>query len=446
VSQTQPIPQTPQRGTQRPTQRPTQRGAYFAATILSLGYLLAFADRTVISLLVVPIEHDLHLSDVQMGLLQGTAFALFYAGFGLPIAWAIDRLRRSTIVAGGILVWSVMTGLCGLATGFAPFLAARIGVGAGEATILPGATSMIADYFPPTKRGRVLGVFASGIYVGSAAALIIGGILLHYFSAHHLHLPLIGAVAAWQSVFLAIAAPGILLAIVALWMREPVRITPHRADFGFFTGFTEAGGALVVHMIGFTAIAFASYAATAWLPAFFVRTHGWTVTQIGLRFGLVVLVIGPIGSVFGGWLADRLERAGRSDGKFLVGIIAGLGVIPAAMLVGFAPGAGLAFAGVVPVIFFTSFVWGIAPGALQEIIHGAVLGRVTAVYTAILNLIALGLGPLSVAVVAGLLHSNLGIAMAVVAPMAGLVAAIAFALGRGPYRARRATLNAIVQN
>ncbi|HQT87828.1 MAG TPA: MFS transporter [Acidiphilium sp.] len=429
-----------------PVQIGPQRGAWFAATILSLGYLLAFADRTVISLLVVPIEHDLQLSDVQMGLLQGTAFALFYAGFGLPIAWAIDRLRRNSIVAGGILVWSVMTGLCGLATGFAPFLTARIGVGAGEATILPGATSMIADYFPPAQRGRVLGVFASGIYLGSAAALIVGGILLHYFSAHHLRLPLIGAVAAWQSVFLAIAAPGILLAIVALWMREPVRLTPHRPGFGFLTGFTEAGGALVTHMIGFTAIAFASYAATAWLPTIFIREHGWTAAQIGLRFGLVVLVIGPIGSIFGGWLADRLERAGRSDGKFLVGIIAGVGVIPSAMLVGFAPGAGLAFVGVLPVIFFTSFVWGVAPGALQEIIHGAVLGRVTAIYTAILNLVALGLGPLSVAVLASMLGANLGVAMAIIAPLAGLVAAIAFALGRGPYRARRAALSQIIKH
>jgi len=133
-----------------------QRGAWFATAILSLGYLLAFADRTVIALLVGPIERDLHLSDVQLGLLQGTAFALFYAGFGLPIAWAIDRRARVSIIASGILVWSAMTGLCGLSGGFASFFAARIGVGAGEATILPGATSVLADYFPPAQRGRVL--------------------------------------------------------------------------------------------------------------------------------------------------------------------------------------------------------------------------------------------------------------------------------------------------
>jgi len=173
--------------------------------------------------------------------------------------------------------------------------------------------------------------------------------------------------------------------------------------------------------------------------------HGWSAAEIGLRFGLLVLVIGPVGSVFGGWLADRFEQAGRRDGKFIVGILAGLGVIPSAMLVGLAPGAALAFAGVAPVIFFTSFVWGIAPGALQEIIHGAVLGRVTAIYTAILNLFALGLGPLSVALLAHRLDATLGVAMAIIAPLAGLIAAIAFALGRRSYRARRVELEGVVK-
>ncbi len=422
-----------------------QRGAWFATAILSLGYLLAFADRTVIALLVGPIERDLHLSDVQLGLLQGTAFALFYAGFGLPIAWAIDRRARVPIIASGILVWSAMTGLCGLSGGFAPFFAARIGVGAGEATILPGATSVLADYFPPAQRGRVLGVFASGIYVGSAAALIIGGILLRRFAAHPLDLPLIGVIAPWRAVFLIIGAPGVLLAAAALLMREPTRQAAVRPGQSFIASCTEAGGALVAHLIGFTAIAFASYAATAWLPTLFIRNHGWSAAEIGVRFGLLVLVIGPMGSVFGGWLADRFEQAGRRDGKFVVGILAGLGVIPSAMLVGLAPGAALAFAGVAPVIFFTSFVWGIAPGALQEIIHGAVLGRVTAIYTAILNLFALGLGPLSVALLAHRLDVTLGVAMAIIAPLAGLIAAIAFALGRRSYRARRVALEGVVK-
>ncbi|MCF3947827.1 MFS transporter [Acidiphilium iwatense] len=158
---------------------PPRGRAIFVCIILSLGYMLAFTDRTVVALLVIPIEHDLSLTDLQIGLLQGTAFAVFYSLFGLPIAWAVDRLDRRLIVAFGVLIWSAMTCIGGLSTSFLQFFLARVGVGVGEATILPGATSMLADYFPPASRGRALGAFASGIYFGSALALIGGGLILH---------------------------------------------------------------------------------------------------------------------------------------------------------------------------------------------------------------------------------------------------------------------------
>ncbi len=425
--------------------RPAASRAWFACAILSLGYLLAFADRTVVALLVVPIEHDLGLTDIQLSLIQGTAFAVFYALFGLPVAWAVDRLHRGRIVAAGIAIWSAMTALAGLAGGFGSFFLARVGVGAGEATILPGATSLFADLFPPALRGRVLGIFASGIYLGSALALIGGGLVLRALHGDVLVLTGLGALHPWRVVLLLAAAPGVPLAVAALALREPAR--RHRASAApapsFPAAFRAGGAALAAHIVAFTALAFASYAATAWLPTLLIRVHHWTPAQVGTRLGLEVLLVGPAGSIAGGVLADLLERRRRSDGKFLVTALAAAGTVPSALLAGLAPGAAGAFAGAGLVIFFTSFVWGLAPAALAEIVHGAALGRVTAVYTAILNLIGLGLGPTSVALVARFLFpgpTGLAPAVAVVVPIAALISLAACLAGRRAYRTVRLRL------
>lgn len=429
-------------------QFPPRSQAVFACAILFLGYTFAFVDRNIVSLLVVPIEHDLGLSDVEMGLLQGTAFALFYSIFGFPIAWAVDRFNRSRIVTAGVGVWSLMTCLAGLSRGFTPFFLARVGVGAGEAAILPGATSLIADYFPPAARGRALGVFASGIYFGSAIALIGGGLILHRLAGQTVTLPLLGSLHPWQVVLLAAGALGIPLTLATLFMREPPRLHLRAGAAGaaaskgpgFMSAFRDHPRALVAHFVGFTAMAFASYGATAWLPTLFIREYSWTPAMVGARLGLIALIAGPLGTVFGGLLADRLEKARRYDGKFLVGALAAVCTALPAVVMGLSSHAGTTYAAAALVVFFTSFVWGVAPGALQEIVHGSVLGRVTAIYTALLNLVALGLAPPTVALLGQSMagkHGGLGVAMAIVVPSACLVAFIAFISNRSAYRSAR---------
>lgn len=426
---------------------PPRRAAIFACVILFLGYLLAFADRTIVALLVVPIERDLGLSDVQMGLLQGTAFAIFYAIFGLPIAWAVDRFNRRSIVAAGIASWSLMTCLAGLSRSFTPFFLARVGVGAGEATILPAATSLFADYFPPASRGRALGVFASGIYFGSGLAFIGGGLILRGLGSHHFVVPVFGTIRPWQVVLLSVGLLGLPLALVAGFMREPPRRHHLQATaataraHGLRASLRHDPAALSAHIVGFTAMAFASFAATAWLPTIFIRDHGWSIGEVGTHFGLLTIVVGPIGSFIGGFLADLLERRAWQDGKFVVAALAALGAIAPALMLGLSTGAGSAFLGAALVVFFTSFVWGLAPGALQEIIHGSALGRVTAIYTAVLNLVGLGLGPAAVALLAHWsFHGDLGPAMAVIVPAACVVALVAFLAGRPAYRRARTGL------
>lgn len=426
--------------------------AWYVCAILLLAYIFSFLDRTITSLLVIPIEHDLGLNDTEMGLLQGFSFALFYALLGLPIARLVDARNRRAIVALGIAFWSVATAACGTAQHFWQLFLARVGVGAGEATLLPGATSLLADYFPPRRRGLALGVFAAGIYLGAGLALIIGGLLLRWLAARTLVLPLLGALHPWQTVFIAVGAPGLLVALLMLTVREPERLgtAANKGAAGLPLGevmryFRANAATVICHNLGFTLLAFAGYAATAWIPTIFIRVHGWTAAAIGIRLGIIALAVGPVGTVAGGWLADRFEAQGRAAGKLRVGLIAALGLILPAIAFPLVASPALSLVLLVPFVFFVSVVWGLAPAALQEVMPNEMRGQATAVYTGVLNLVGLGLGPASVAIIADYVFRDpqrLNLACAIVVPIAGLLAALLFVLGQAPYRRTRERLEA----
>ncbi len=426
--------------------------AWYVCAILLLAYIFSFLDRTITSLLVIPIEHDLGLNDTEMGLLQGFSFALFYALLGLPIARLVDARNRRAIVALGIAFWSVATAACGTAQHFWQLFLARVGVGAGEATLLPGATSLLADYFPPRRRGLALGVFAAGIYLGAGLALIIGGLLLRWLATRTLVLPLLGALHPWQTVFIAVGAPGLLVALLMLTVREPERLgtAANKGAAGLPLGevmryFRANAATVICHNLGFTLLAFAGYAATAWIPTIFIRVHGWTAAAIGIRLGIIALAVGPVGTVAGGWLADRFEAQGRAAGKLRVGLIAALGLILPAIAFPLVASPALSLVLLVPFVFFVSVVWGLAPAALQEVMPNEMRGQATAVYTGVLNLVGLGLGPASVAIIADYVFRDpqrLNLACAIVVPIAGLLAALLFVLGQAPYRRTRERLEA----
>lgn len=426
---------------------PSAGYAWYVCAVLLLAYIFSFLDRTIVSLLVIPIEHDLGLNDTALSLLQGFSFALFYALLGLPIARLVDARDRRAIVALGIALWSVMTAACGLAQRFWQLFLARVGVGAGEATLLPGATSLLADYFPPRRRGLALGVFAAGIYLGAGLALIIGGLLLRLLAGRAVDLPVLGALHPWQAVFMAVGAPGLLVALLmAATVREPMRLGTARSQgaglpLGEVAGYFRRNITTVLcHNLGFTLLAFASYAATAWIPTIFMRVHHWSAAAIGLRLGAIALVVGPLGTVAGGWLADRFEARGSRAGKLLVGLIAALGLVVPAIAFPLVANPDLSLVLLVPFLFFTSAVWGLSPAALQEIMPNEMRGQATALYTGLVNLVGLGLGPASVAILADYVFRDpqrLNLACAIVTPLAGVLAALLFALGREPYRRTR---------
>ncbi|MFQ5636261.1 MAG: MFS transporter, partial [Gammaproteobacteria bacterium] len=203
---------------------PSAGKAWYAVSILVVAFIFSFIDRIIIALLVEPIKRDLGISDFGIGMLQGLAFAVFYALVGIPIGRWADRYSRRWIIGVGIFLWSVMTAGCGLAKNFWQLFLARVGVGVGEAALSPAAYSMISDYFPRHKLGRALGVYQAGAFVGAGLSFLVGGLVIRYvMGAEGLSLPLIGEVRPWQMVFFAVGFPGIAVALLMRTVGEPER-------------------------------------------------------------------------------------------------------------------------------------------------------------------------------------------------------------------------------
>lgn len=201
-------------------------GAYgwYALLVLVLVYVINFVDRQIISILAQDIKHDLGLQDAQIGFLYGTAFAVFYALFGIPLGRLADSWYRGRLIALGLGLWSTMTALSGFASSFAMLATARIGVGIGEASASPAAYSMISDYFPKEKRATALSIYSAGLYIGGGLSLPVGGLVSSRWNAAYPHgagapLGLVG----WQAAFLAVGIPGLLLALWVMTLREPLR-------------------------------------------------------------------------------------------------------------------------------------------------------------------------------------------------------------------------------
>ncbi len=382
--------------------------AWYVVGILVVAYTFSFIDRQILSLLVGPMKRDLNISDFEMSLLQGFAFAIFYAVLGLPIGRMVDNKKRVTIISVGILVWSVMTALCGAARSYWQLFLFRMGVGVGEAALSPAAYSMLADYFRPERMGFALGVYGMGVYIGAGLALIIGAqVVAIVGSAGTTTLPLIGEVYPWQVVFLAVGLPGIL---VALWMwtvKEPERRghmrTQTNADgeethaplpLSEVVGFMWQNKAtLASHHLCYALGAMMAYGVAAWIPTFLVRTHGWGVVDAGTYYGLIVMVFGTAGVVAGGWAGDKVTASGRPNGRLLVMGLGCLAAAPFALTYPLVENIPLLFVLLSFATFFSTFA--IAPGAaaIPELMPNQMRGFASAFMIFVITLIGLGLGP-----------------------------------------------------
>ena len=272
---------------------PSNRYSWYVVGVLLLAYTVAFVDRQILSLLVQPIRRDLGISDTQIGLLAGFAFALFYSMLGVPIAKLADRSSRRAIISIGVALWSLMTALCGLSKNYFQLFLARVGVGVGEATLSPAAYSMMADYFPPHKLGKAISVYAMGLYGGAGLAMLAGSAVVSMVStAGPVELPLIGTVFAWQLTFFVVALPGLLVLAFMATVKEPARrnatgalalkprAVPLREVFNFMRDNRKI---IIGHFGGFLALGTVISAYLVWTPEFLRRSHDFSITCRNVR-------------------------------------------------------------------------------------------------------------------------------------------------------------------
>ena len=368
------------------------KAAYYALGILTIVYSINFIDRQLLSILQESIKADLMLSDAQLGLLTGFAFAVFYTFAGLPIASLADRSNRRNIVAISLTIWSGMTAISGLAQNYWQLLAARIGVGIGEAGGSPPSHSMISDIFPPEKRASAIGFYSTGISIGILFGFLFGGWLNEFFG--------------WRVAFFVVGIPGVLLALVLyLTVPEPVRgLAENKASSGdnpsMMTVFKVllSRRSFLFMALGAAMNAFAGYSTANWVASFMIRTHQMPTGELGTWLALIIGLGGAIGVFGSGVLADNL---GKKDKRWYmwVPVYAAAISVPFQIATYWVDGPYAALVSMmIPSILANAYL-----GATIACVHGMVGLRMRAVSSAllffILNIIGLGMGPTTVGLV-----------------------------------------------
>ena len=436
-------------GTASEAPYPNPKYSWYVTTLLLFAYILSFVDRQIMSLLIEPIKADLELSDGQIGLLLGPAFAIFYVTMGIPIGWLADRKSRRAIIGAGITVWCFMTAACGLSRTFGQLFAARIGVGAGEAVLTPSALSLISDYFPQKQRARAISLYMSGISLGGGIANLAGGPLIALLLAMPpIVIPIFGELMAWQTAFLVVGLPGLLLAVLMLTVKEPIRrglislkkrAGTESQDLSFREGMVFLGkrwkaygslffGMSVVTLVGYTGF---------WNVALFQRTWEWDIATIGITLGSAALIFGPLGANGGGWIADKLTNKGRKDGPMRAMYYGVIITVITNIAYPLMPSGQLAMAFYIPSILGGAMASACGAAAVVHIAPNQVRAQATAIYWLIINIIGLMFGPTSVGFLTDMLGdpSRLRYAMSVVPFVVGVPAILLIMWGLKHYRA-----------
>lgn len=430
---------------------PNRIYAWYVVAVFVLAYTFSFIDRQILSLLVEPMKRDLQISDTQISLLLGIAFAIFYVFMGLPIGRLVDRRNRISIIALGVFGWSVMTALSGTAKVYWQLFVYRMGVGVGEAALTPAAYSVISDYFPPKRLGIAIGVYGIGVYIGAGAALVIGAFAISW--ATHIGdvvLPIIGHVYSWQLVFFVVGLPGLLIALWVRTLKEPVRRGHMRREVGadgvsrdVEVPFKEVLAYLRTNAFSFLSmnicfalLAMMAYGTAAWVPTFFVRTYGWSIHEIGRDYGIIIMIFGTLGVISGGALGDFVCSKGYRNGRIIVMMLTGLVTMPFAIAFPLMSDPHMALKLLIPATFFATFTTGVGPSALMEMMPNQMRGFSSALSGLIVNLIGLGLGPTAIALVTDFVYGDdlmLRYSLAVVPPVVLGLGALSGALALKPY-------------
>ena len=383
--------------------------AWFTVGLLTIAYMFSFIDRYILGLLIEPIKADLNLSDTQIGLLLGPAFAFFYATMGLPLGYMADRIKRISIVSIGIFIWSLATVASGFAQKFTHLFIARMTVGIGEATLSPCALSIINDSFPENKRGRPIGFYTMGMSLGPAAAYLAGAAVLTWTKTTDLvALPIVGELAPWQLAFIVVGVPGLLLALFINMLKEPKRPLDHNPSSNLKEGLSDALNYFTTRRWVFASFILPACVMTiiayshAWLPAMFERTWGMEASKYAFINGILLLAFGPISNNGAGWMCDYLAKKGYEDAGLRVLILGVVILLPTAILAPLMPTPTLCLILYTFNSIGTAFTSSSALITLLKVVPANLKGISVAFYLMCISLAGLLIGPTAI----GLLNDN----------------------------------------
>jgi MFS family permease len=418
---------------------PSSSRAWWAVGVFCIAAILSYSDRQILSLLVDPIRADLHITDVQVGLLQGAAFALIYAVAGVALGRAADVLPRRLVIVGGIAVWSLATVACGYASSFGALFAARAAVGIGEAALAPAAMSIITDSFPANRRGAGTGAFLMGMVIGGGVAISLGGFILQAAQAGALHgIPGLGALAPWRAGLVILGLLGLPVALLAATVPEPARRHLIAGEAGRPAPLRDAAVRLAALWPAlaplYAAMGLASlcdFAILNWVPTLLIRRFGVGVAEIGGVLGGVVIVGGIAGSFGVGLVADRMVKrgGGASRLRLAVGSMLAVGLVSTLFVVAPSPPLVFAFAGLW--IFASTTGQALGLTVLQELAPGDARGLSVSLASLINIGIGLALGAaLPALILQHLLRSptEVGAAITLVALPSAVVATLLYRL------------------
>ena len=363
--------------------RPAQ--AWPVVGLFCVAAILSYTDRQIVGLLVDPIRADLKISDTDVGVLQGVAFAIIYSFAGLPLGRLADIFQRRRVILTGVALWSVGTIACGYAGSFWMLFVGRLVVGVGEAALAPAATSMIADMFPTSRRGTAIGLFAMGMVIGGGAAISIGGTVLG-LATHHAfaRIPLLGVLAPWRAVLVLLGLTGLPLLALLTLVPEPAR---HRPEIA--TGApTQAGGdnlgailsslavvksALIPLVLGCALMSVGDFAMLSWAPALLARRYLLSPSAIGFALGLPIVLSGAVASLGGGAISDYLARRKGPAGRLGFAAISAAIALPFA-LIGITSSANEVIVAVAAWSLFSTCAGIVGMTAIQEIVPNRARG------------------------------------------------------------------------
>jgi len=359
----------------------------YALGILVAVYTFNFIDRQILAILLPAIRAEFGVDDWVLGFLAGSAFALFYATLGVPIALLGDRWNRRNLIAIAVAIWSGMTALSGIATNIVQLALARIGVGVGEAGFSPPAQSMIADLYPPAERSTAMGIFTLGISLGIMLAYLAGGWVVQNIG--------------WREAFLLVGLPGLALAaIVRFTLAEPLRgqsegridDASHRPGILAVAGFLVRRRSFIHLAIGSGLASFNGYAVISFFPSFMVRSHGMSIAEIGVYLGLIIGIAGGLGFAGGGYIADKAAMRNRKYSLWAVSaatMMAWLFCFPIYLL----DDPYWVLVCFVPPTIFSNMYLATTFAQVQGLVALRMRTMASALLLFLLNMIGLGLGP-----------------------------------------------------